>query len=121
MRTVFRKLADDTNYIFLCAEIDGKIVGTIQGIVCYELYGECNPFLVMENFVVDAQYRQKGIGRMLLNELESIGKERKCSQIIFITETQRRDAVEFYQKMGFDPTSHAGFKKSLEQKQVMTG
>lgn len=113
MEQTFSILSQNPNYIFLGAEDNGKIIGTIQGVVCDELYGECIPFLVMENFVVAEDYRGKGIGRQLLNEPERIGKEKQCSQIIFITETARKETVRFYEKVGFDAASHKGFKKSL--------
>ncbi|OJV78650.1 MAG: hypothetical protein BGO34_07555 [Bacteroidia bacterium 44-10] len=114
MEQKFSDLSKNPNYIFLCAEENRKVIGTIQGIICDELYGDCAPFLVMENFVIAEEYRGKGIGRQLLNELEKIGKEKKCSQIIFITEADRINTVEFYERVGFNSTSHKGFKKSLE-------
>lgn len=67
----------------------------------------------MENFVVDENFRGNGIGQQLLCELERIGKKKNCSQIVFITETDRKDTVRFYEKVGFDSLSHKGFKKSL--------
>ena len=85
-----------------------------MGIVCYELYGECKPFMVMENLVIDKSYRKKGIAKSLLTELEIIAKNKNCSQIQFITEKNRNDAVSFYTAMGFDPNSHIGFKKSIK-------
>lgn len=114
MKQKFTEVMQNSNYIFLCAEKEGKVVGTIQGIICEELYGDCIPFLVMENFVVAENYQGKGIGRKLLKELERVGKERNCSQIIFITEADRKETVSFYERVGFNSTSHKGFKKSLK-------
>ncbi|WP_298651956.1 GNAT family N-acetyltransferase [uncultured Proteiniphilum sp.] len=114
MKQKFSEISKNPNYIFLCAEESGKVIGTIQGVICEELYGECTPFLVMENFVVAENSRGKGVGRELLSELEKIGKEKNCSQIIFITETDRKETVGFYERVGFNSTSHKGFKKSLK-------
>ncbi len=114
MREKFTEISTNSNYIILVAETDGKVVGTIQGIICEELYGDCFPFLVMENFVVEENSRGKGIGRKLLTELEMFGKERSCTQVLFITETDRIDTIKFYEKLGFSSISHKGFKKSLK-------
>ncbi len=114
MKEKFEHLSKNPNYIFLCAENYGKVIGVIQGIVCEEIYGDCIPFLLMENFVVNNDFRGNGVGRHLLKELEKIGKEKNCSQIIFITETNREDTVKFYEKIGFDSISHKGFKKILK-------
>jgi ribosomal protein S18 acetylase RimI-like enzyme len=114
MKEKFTEISTNSNYIILVAETNGKVSGTIQGIICEELYGECLPFLVMENFVVAENTRGKGIGRKLLTELEKIGKASGCTQILFITETERKDTIRFYEKLGFNSVSHKGFKKILK-------
>ena len=113
MKKKYQEIKNNPNYIILSAVINGKIVGSIYGVICEELYGACRPFLVMEDLIVDKNVRRKGIGKALLEKLENFGKERKCSQIIFITETNRIDAVSFYEKMGFKSKAHTGFKKLL--------
>ncbi|WP_271765452.1 GNAT family N-acetyltransferase [Aquimarina algiphila] len=113
MKEVFKRVSKDSQYIFLGAEMNGEIIGTIQGVICEELYGACKPFLVMENFVVSKEHRGKGIGKSLLSELENNAKKRECSQMIFLTESDRSDTIKFYEKLGFDSSTHKGFKKSL--------
>ena len=113
MKDKFRQLATNSDYIILCAEINNRIAGTITGMVCEDLYGVCKPFLVMENLVVDTDLRKQGVGAALMNELERIGKEQGCTQIMFITETDRREAIAFYESLGYNAYSHTGFKKSL--------
>lgn len=113
MKTKFIELKDDPKYIFLCATIDNVLVGTIMGIVCDELYGDCRPFLVMEDLVVDTNYRQQGIGKALMNEIENIAMEKDCYQIHFITDASRKDAISFYESLGYSSSTHIGFKKSL--------
>jgi len=114
MKRKFQDLENDPNYIFLCAEKENKIIGTIQGIICEELYGTCQPFLLMENFVVNKEYRKQGVGKMLLNSLENIAKNRGCSQILFITESNRKDTIKFYESVGYSLETHKGFKKTLK-------
>ncbi len=114
MQARFQELDANPKYILLCATVDEVVAGSLMGIVCDELYGECRPFLLLENLVVDAKHRRKGIGRALLSELQKQARERNCSQILFITEADRKDAVSFYESAGYDPRKHIGFKKSFE-------
>lgn len=114
MKATYEELSTNPKYILLCATMDEVVVGSVMGIVCDELYGECRPFLLMENLVVDAGFRRHGIGKALLGELEKQAREWKCSQILFITETDRKDAVSFYESAGYNAQKHIGFKKSLE-------
>jgi len=115
MERVFSKLEDNDSYIFLCAVENNKICGSIMGIVCYELYGNCDPFLVVENMIVDVNYRKKGIGKYLFMEIENTAREKKCRQIILVTESTRKDACSFYESIGFDPLKNKGYKKKIKQ------
>jgi len=68
----------------------------------------------MENFIVDKEHRKQGVGKMLLNSLENIAKNRDCTQILFITESDREDTIKFYESVGYSSETHKGFKKSLK-------
>lgn len=113
MHNRFDKFDQDSRYLLLVAELDSKIVGTILGIVCDELYGECLPFMVMEDLVVASSHKRKGIASLLISRLEEYAKQMKCSQIQFITESNRPEAIRFYESIGFDSKKNIGFKKKL--------
>lgn len=112
MQVQFERLSCNDAYVFLSAVENNKLVGSVMGVVCQELYGDCRPFLVMENMIVDQDSRKKGVGKLLFNKLEQIAKMRGCVQIILVTETSRKDACAFYQSCGFQ-LDHAGYKKKL--------
>lgn len=114
MKKLFKKLENNPNYIFLNATLDNKVVGSIMGIICEELYGDCNSFMIVEDFIVDKSSHRKGIGSVLFKELESIAKNKNCSQIMLITESDRTDACNFYYSVGFRKDTHKGFKKKLK-------
>jgi GNAT superfamily N-acetyltransferase len=113
MRATFRRLAADPHYIFLGAEHQGHLVGSAMGIVCEELYGDCNPFMVVEDVIVDEHHRRRGIGASLMRELEACAAARRCSYLLFVTESERTVAHRFYESLGYQPDAHKGFKKRL--------
>jgi len=115
MRETFRRLKGRSDYIFLAAKDDRRLVGSVLGIVCEELYGECVPFMVVEDVIVDAEWRRKGIGSALMCELESLAVERNCGYVIFVTEVERTDAQRFYESLGYEPDAYRGFKKRLRK------
>jgi GNAT superfamily N-acetyltransferase len=114
MQRLFEELRDNPNYIILNAVKDGRVIGSITGIICYKLYGPCGPFMVLENFIIDSENRREGIGRSLFLEIEKYAVGKDCSHILLITENIRRDAISFYKKMGFNSDSHKGFLKNLK-------
>jgi ribosomal protein S18 acetylase RimI-like enzyme len=115
MRATFRRLKDRPDYIFLAAKTQGRLVGSVLGIVCEELYGDCIPFMVVEDVIVDAEWRRKGIGSALMRELESLAVERNCGYVIFVTEAERTDAQRFYESIAYKPDAYRGFKKRLHK------
>ena len=113
MKATFQKVIKDPNYVFLVGKENGVLVGTVMGVICNSLYGDCRPFMVVEDLIVSKDHRRKGIGSTLMRELEKIGMERDCCQTIFVTESRRTDAVGFYQSLGYDADRYTGFKKKL--------
>lgn len=112
MEEQFNRLSKQEAYILLSATIKDKLVGSVMGIVCQELYGNCMPFLVLENMIVDKSVRRRGIGKCLIQKLEEIARLKNCTQIILVTEMERIDACSFYESCGFQ-LNNKGYKKKL--------
>lgn len=98
-----------TSHIYLVASFPGKCVGFLS---CHcqlllhhaALIGEIQEFIVHENF------RNKGIGQLLLKKLEGETADRGVTQIEVTTNINRKAAQAFYRKTGFQPT-HVKFVK----------
>lgn len=109
-----KKVTEDSHY-FLASACDGeKVIGTAMGIECYDLVGNCYPFLVVENVVVSPAYRGQGVGKMLMQRLEQFAEERGCSYIIFVSSGYREKAHQFYRSLGYS-SDNQGFKKQLRE------
>jgi ribosomal protein S18 acetylase RimI-like enzyme len=113
MEETFARLKEDPDYIFLVADVEDEIAGSLMGIICEELYRECRPFMVIEDVIVDREFREQGIGSALMREIEAYAVSRNCNYIIFVSERERTDAVPFYRSLGYAPDSYRGFKKRL--------
>ncbi|ADY54484.1 GCN5-related N-acetyltransferase [Syntrophobotulus glycolicus DSM 8271] len=109
----FRKLQKTNSHILLSAIENNTLIGSAMGVICEELYGDCRPFLVLENMIVDRNCRNKGVGKALISKLEEIAANKNCTQIILVTESNRADACKFYESAGYSPYAHKGFKKKL--------
>jgi hypothetical protein len=48
-----------------------------------------------------------------MSALEQRAVEQNCCQVIFVTETDRTEAIRFYASLGYDPDAHTGFKRQL--------
>jgi ribosomal protein S18 acetylase RimI-like enzyme len=113
MKITYSKLATNPSYILLTAKQNARLVGFAMGIICEELYGDCRPFMIIEDLIVDKNQRRSGIGAALMRELEKCAIDHDCCQIIFVTESDRAEALKFYGSLGFEDEPYKGFKKRI--------
>lgn len=113
MQGTFEWIRTNPNYIVIGAKMDGKLVGSLTGIVCPVMMGQCKPFMFVESVIVSQNYRKLGIGRRLMEEIELIARERNCYLIQFVSSAHRKEAHRFYEELGYDIDKVRGFRKIL--------
>lgn len=113
IRLTFSKITTNSSYILLAAKKSDRLVGFAMGIICEELYGDCKPFMVIEDLIVDKNQRRSGLGSALMQELEKCAISHDCCQIIFITEADRNETIKFYSSLGYDFEPYKGFKRRI--------
>lgn len=113
MTKIFRHIQNDESYKLIVAEQDGEIVGTIMGILCYDLVGECRPFMVIENVVVANSKRGQGVGSKLIEKIEDIGKQNEVNYMMLVSAAERIETHKFYESVGYKLDVVQGFKKFL--------
>lgn len=110
---VYEVMQASGNYHVLGAFKDGVLAGSVMGIICQDLVGECRPFMVIENVVVSDRFRRLGIGKQLMMNIEAIARERDCNYVILVSGGQRKEAHAFYEKLGFKDEKVEGYRKHL--------
>ena len=113
MKENFKLMESNPNYIVLTAKEDNLVVGSVMGIICLDLVRKCKPFMVIENVVVKRNWRGRGIGVKLMEEIEEIGRKRNCYYTMFVSGGHRKESHKFYEAVGYDLDSVQGFKKYL--------
>lgn len=113
MPSVFRAMRDNPDYLVLVAKEGTELIGSVMGVVCLDLFGKCNPFMVVENMIVSRASRHSGVGTLLMRELERAAAQRHCNYLMLLSNSLRADAHAFYEKLGYDPSGFRGFKKYL--------
>jgi ribosomal protein S18 acetylase RimI-like enzyme len=83
--------------MILVAEIDSKVVGLIS-LVFLSRLNRSKPEAWIPDFIVDQEYRNKGIGRDLLKKCIGIARREKCWRIRLETALSRKRAQRFYKK-----------------------
>jgi phosphoglycolate phosphatase len=114
MTDIFQKIYANKNYFLYGAFYNNVLAGSLMCIKCYDLVGECQPFMLIENVIVDKNYQHKGIGKRLIIEAELLAKNNNCTYIIFTSGINRTNAHKFYESLGYSNSVTQGYKKRLK-------
>ncbi len=100
-RGLISKFQKDENIYLLVAEVEGKIVSSIQMAIIENLTHDVRPFAIIENVVTHSEYRNKGYASALLEKATEIAKDHKCYKISLETGSNKESTLNFYRKNGF--------------------
>lgn len=78
---------------------ENQIIGWIG--VAEALQIESAPFCEIRGLIVDERYRGRGIGKLLIEKAKHWGKETGTKTLRLRTNTIRKEAHLFYQRIGF--------------------
>lgn len=108
----FKELDRDPHYYLLGAKDGDELAGTVMGVICRDLIADSRPFMVIENVIVSQHHHRKGVGQLLMNELERIAVEHHCGYMILVSSGHRTAAHRFYENLGYTEDVR-GFRKPL--------
>ena len=89
----------------------GKICGSVIGIVFNDFCGLCAPVMVIENVVTHHDYRRMGVARAMMEEIENWGRTKGVRYAVLCSAMTRKEAHQMYENLGYGEVK--GFKKYL--------
>jgi phosphoglycolate phosphatase len=109
MGRVFTSMRANPDYHLLGAFVGDVLAGTVMGVVCLDLVGRCQPFMVVENLVVAARFRRRSLARSLLGALEALARERDCLYLMLVSGPARTEAHAAYAALGYTAAGALGY------------
>ncbi len=91
---IAKKLQRDPG-LFLVAEDDGKLIGTVIG-------GFDGRRGLIYHLAVDHAHHRRGVGKMLMDEVEKRLKAKGCLRCYLLVKDDAREAIGFYRQLGWD-------------------
>lgn len=95
------RIATYPDYQIRLALLDGRAVGTLALLVMDNLAHAGSRSAVVEDVVVDASVRGRGIGRLLMEDAMGIARAKGCYKIVLNSNDNRQDAHRFYRTLGY--------------------
>ena len=108
----FEAIDRDPNQELIVAELDGRVVGTLQ-LTCIPGISRQGMWRgLIEGVRVDSSTRAMGLGRQMVEHAIERARARGCAMVQLTSDKSRRDAIRFYESLGFEAT-HEGMKRIL--------
>lgn len=100
LREVYERALSSQNQKLMAAVASGRIVGFCSLTIKNNLWQAAN-LGVVDELVVDAEYRGFGIGKMLMEKITQIAIENECKRLELDSSFHRKEAHQFYERLGF--------------------
>ncbi len=100
-----RRLLDDGDAGVLVAESGGHAIGVAAYDLVWTLHRSA-PQCRITTVVIDSRQRRRGVGKALIDAIESLARERGCFRLEVTTRPSRSDAIAFYVSLGFEDRPH---------------
>jgi GNAT superfamily N-acetyltransferase len=94
------------------ADVSGEILGFVA-VHALPRFEHSDRVLRVMALVVDAGVRERGVGHLLMDEAEQIGRELGAAFIEVTGGHHRPEARHLYESLGYDPNVAAYFRKRL--------
>lgn len=95
-----RLMQSSTAKVFVARDIDSGEIVAMTTLVIYQVLS--GKRATIEDVVVDEEYRRKGIGKKLLEEVLAVAHKENVSYIDLTSRPSRIEANNLYQSLGFE-------------------
>lgn len=103
------EIEENKNIKYFGAVEDGKVLSTCYCVIIPNLTNFNQPICFVENVVTDKNYRKQGLGKRVIEKAIETAKENNCYKVILLSGIARKEAHQFYEKIGFNGESKKAF------------
>ncbi len=87
--------------IFAVFDKRSSIIATFTLLICENLGHGGKSYAVVENVVVQPEYRSIGIGKAMMDKAMQLSKEKNCYKLMLSSDIKREGAHGFYENLEF--------------------
>lgn len=98
----------DDSYLLYVAEHNNQVIGFVSAVKLLRCIDSC--YIDITCLVVSQNFQGKGIGKSLLEFIESYGRVNKIEKFSVTSGLHRKEAHAFYKKNGYELGGHAFYK-----------
>jgi GNAT superfamily N-acetyltransferase len=113
IKEIFYRLLKNPDTKVILAENDGHIIALID-LTFRETLFYRGWAMIIEDLIVDENYRRRGIGSKLVRLAEEIAQQRDCHNIELNSDLYRKETHYFWEEIGYERKAYQ-FRKVITQ------
>ncbi len=106
---LWRDIINNPLLHYLGVEADGKIVSTCTIAIIPNLTRGARPYGLIENVVTRADYRGRGLAKLLLQHVLKFAWAENCYKVMLLSGAHRQAAHGLYESVGFSKDKKVGY------------
>lgn len=99
----WKTISETPGHFVYVAEMNSIVVGAVDVVVLANMAHRGQPYLLVENVIVDSAHRRRGLGRVLLDAAFEHARSAGCYKLQLSAEDL--DAFTFYEAAGWQHTA----------------
>jgi len=109
LRDLWEEMLADEWMKIIVAQENNILSASCVLVVVRNLTRGARPYGLIENVVTHADYRRRGLGRMVLTRAIELAREHNCYKVMLLTSSRMPGVQEFYERCGFQKGVKTGF------------
>lgn len=109
LKNHWNEILSDPNIFYLGIKADDKIVSSCNITIIKNLTRSARPYGLIENVITHPDYRNRGLGTMLLKEAVEIARQHNSYKVMLMTSRKDEKTLRFYENAGFDKGEKTAF------------
>jgi N-acetylglutamate synthase-like GNAT family acetyltransferase len=101
-RPVFENIVESESNFLVIAEINNSVVSSCYLNIIPNLTRNAHPYAVVENVITDQNYRNRGIGKAIMQYAINQAWEAGCYKVMLLTGRKEESTLEFYRSCGLE-------------------
>ena len=95
-------------------KLEELVYELVQQLVIPNITAMNRPICFVENVVTDKDHRKQGLAKKVIEKAVEFARQHKCYKVILQSGIARKEAHQFYEKLGFNGNSKKAFDMRLK-------
>jgi N-acetylglutamate synthase-like GNAT family acetyltransferase len=108
-KPVFGSIIESESNSLIIAEINNSVVSSCYLNIIPNLTRNVRPYAVIENVITDLNYRNRGIGKAIMQYAINQAWEAGCYKVMLLTGRKEESTLEFYRSCGLESSLKTAF------------